>query len=133
MQYFCFDSILLFSKSYPEIESTWSTAKCRWRKSFDTWHYIVLCATLSVSFSSRLKATNVFVKHILKSKEHDQSIQERKKLFCCIIVKNYLCNILCKFLIETGLHWGAKSKKRHPSWLYHTVIGLSEAATGSFL
>ena len=25
---------------------------------------------------------------------------------------------------------GAKSKNRHPSWLYCTVVGLSDAATG---
>ena len=36
MQYFCLHSILRFSTSYPEIESTWPTAKCRGRKSFDT-------------------------------------------------------------------------------------------------
>ena len=50
MQYFCLHGILPFSKSYREIESTWSTAKCRGRKSFDTWCYMVACATLCVSF-----------------------------------------------------------------------------------
>ena len=35
---------------------------------------------LCVSFSSKLKAINVFPKHILKSKARDQSIQESKKL-----------------------------------------------------
>ena len=36
--------IFPFSKSYPEIESTWSTAKCMRRKYFHTWYYIVtLC------------------------------------------------------------------------------------------
>ena len=58
------------------------------------------CATLCVSFSSKSKATNVFPKHISKSKARDQSIQARKKLFCHVIVKNYLCNVLCKFLIR---------------------------------
>ena len=63
MQYFCLHSILRFSTSYPEIESTWPTAKCRGRKSFDTWYYIVTCAMLCVSFSSKSKAINVFPKH----------------------------------------------------------------------
>ena len=94
MQYFCLHGILPFSKSYPEIESTWPTAKCRGRKSFDTWYYIVTCATLCVSFSSKLKAINVFPKHILKSKARDQSNQARKKLICHVITKNHLSNVL---------------------------------------
>ena len=64
MQYFCLHGILPFSKSYPEIESTWPTAKCRGRKSFDTWYYIVTCATLCVSFSSKSKAINIFPKYV---------------------------------------------------------------------
>ena len=39
----------------------------------------VTCATLCVTFSSKLKAINVFPKHILKSKARDQSNQVRKK------------------------------------------------------
>ena len=62
MQYFCLHSILPFSKSYPEIESTWSTAKCRERKSFDAGYYIVTCATVSTSFLLKSKAINVFPK-----------------------------------------------------------------------
>ena len=54
--------VLPFSKSYPKIESTWPTAKCRGRKSFDTWYYKVV---LYVSFSSKSKAINVFLKYIL--------------------------------------------------------------------
>ena len=101
MQYFCLHGILPFSKSYPEIESTWPTAKCRGRKSFDTWCYIVTCATLCVSFSSKSKAINAFPKHIPKLKARDQSIQARKKLFCHLIIKNYLCNVSWKFLIKS--------------------------------
>ena len=63
MQYFFLHNIFPFSKSYPEIENTWPNAKCRGRKSFDTWYYIVTCATLCVRFSSKSKATNVFPKH----------------------------------------------------------------------
>ena len=76
------------------------------------------CATLCVSFSSKSKASNVFPKHILKSKARDQSNQARKKLFCHIIVTNYLSNASIKI------------ENKHPSWLYCTAVGLSEAATG---
>ena len=60
--YFCLHVIFPFSKSCPEIESTWPTAKCNRRKSFDTWYYIVTCATLCVNFSSKSKPVNVFLK-----------------------------------------------------------------------
>ena len=99
------------------------------------WHMMLhtcLCNALC-RFSSKLKATNFFPKHILKLKAHDQSIQARKKLFCRVIVNNYLCNVLCKFLIKMEARGGAKSKNRHPSWLYCTVVGLSETATGGVL
>ena len=43
---------------------------------------IVICATLCVNFSSKLKATNVFPKHILKLKARDKLFQARKTLFC---------------------------------------------------
>ena len=114
IQYLSLNGILPFSKSYPKIESLWWTAKCRERKSFDTRYYIVLCATLCVSFSSKLKATNVFPKHILKSKPRDQSIQARKKLFCHVIVKNYLCDVSWKFLIKTESTWRREIKKQAP-------------------
>ena len=41
---------------------------------------IVTCAMLCVSFSSKSKTINVFPKHILKSKAHEQSNQAIKKL-----------------------------------------------------
>ena len=63
MQYFCLHDILPFSKSYPEIESTWPTTKCRGRKSFGMWYYIVTCAVLCGSFSSKSKAIYDFPKH----------------------------------------------------------------------
>ena len=108
MQYFCLHGILPFSKSYPEIESTWPTAKCRGRKSFDTWYYIVTCAMLCVNVSSKSKAINTFSKHILKW------TQARKKLICHVIVKNYFSNISWKFLIKIESTWRHKIKKQTP-------------------
>ena len=69
---------------------------------------------LCVSFSSKSKATNVFPKHILKSKARDQSIEARKILFCHVIVKNYLCNVLCAFLIKIGSTWRREIKEQIP-------------------
>ena len=74
--------------------------KVQVRKSFDSWYNTVICATLCVNFSSKSKATNVSPKHILKSKARDKLIQARKKLFCHVIVKNYLCYVLRKILIK---------------------------------
>ena len=84
------------------------------------WYYIVVCAILCLSFSSKSKATNVFPKHILKSKARDQSIQAKKKLFCPVIVKNYLCNVLCKILIKIESTWRREIKEKTPqlTWLY---------------
>ena len=69
---------------------------------------------LSVSFSSKLEATTVFPKYILKSKVCSKSIQARKKLYCHVRVKNYLCNILWKFLIKIKSMWRHKIKEQAP-------------------
>ena len=124
MQYFCLQSILLFPESYPETESTWPTTKCKGRKYFDMWYYSYLCNTLRKYFIKI--ESNCFPKHILKSNGGEQSIQASKKLFCHVIVKNYLCSVSWKFLIKIE-RGGTKSKNRHPSWLYCTVMELSEA------
>ena len=79
VQYLCLHGILLFSESYAEIDSTWRTAKCRERKSFDTWYYIVICAALCVSFSSKSEVLNVFPKSILKSKARAWPINSSKE------------------------------------------------------
>ena len=90
LHYFCLHGILPFSESNPEMEDTWKPAVCRAAKSFDPWYYIVTCATLCVSFSSKPEAIHVFPKHILKSKARDQSIQvllsDSKELFVQIFV-----------------------------------------------
>ena len=112
-----FNSIFLLTRHssvFQFMSWYWSTAKCRRRKSTDTWY-------------------NVFPKHILKSKAPDKSTQARRKMFCHVMVKNYLCNVLSKFLITFESTWRRKSKNKHPSWLYYTVLGLSEAASEGFL
>ena len=105
--------IFPFSKSYPQIESTWSTAKCRRRKSFDTY-CIVICATVCVSFWSKSEASNAFPKHVLKSKARGQSIQSRKKLFCHMTVKNCFCSVSCKFFIKIVRTWRCAIKEQTP-------------------
>ena len=100
----------------PEIRNTWSIGN-----SFDTWHYAVIWAPLCVSFWSKSKETNVFPKHILKSKAHDQStqawnymIQASKKLFCHVIGNNYLRKVLRKFLINIESTWRREIKEQTP-------------------
>ena len=88
--------------------------KVQGKNVFDKWYYIVTCATLGVSFSSKSKATNVFPKHILKSKARDQSFHARKKLFCHVTVKNYLRNVSCKFLIKIESTWRREIKEETP-------------------
>ena len=100
------------SSAFQIMSRNWSTAKCRRRKSSDTRDYIVISATLFVNFSLKSKATNVFPKYILKSKACDKSIQARKKLFCHVIIKNYLCNVLCKFLIKFESTWRREIKEQ---------------------
>ena len=131
LHYFCLHGILPFSESNPEMEDTWKPAVCRAAKSFDPWYYIVTCATLCVSFSSKPEAIHVFPKHILKSKARDQSIEASKKLFYTVIVKNYLCNVSWRFLIKIESTWRCEIKEQalYCSWLYCTVVGLFEAAT----
>ena len=119
IKYICLHGILPFSKSYPEIESTWPTAKCRERKSFETWYHIVTCATLCVSFSSKSKASNIFPKQILKSKALGKSIQATRKLFCHVIIKNCLCNVSWKFLIKIKTTWRREIKEQAPQLTLH--------------
>ena len=71
-------------------------------------------AAISSSFWSKLKETNVFLKHILKAKARDQSIQANKKLFCQVIEKNFLCKFLCKLLIKIKSTWKNKIKEQTP-------------------
>ena len=119
-----FNSIFLLTQHSSLIQNifwNWKhlmNRKCRLRKSFDRWYYIVICATLRVSFSSKSQATNIFPKYILKSKARDKSIQARKKLQCHGKVKNHLCNVLCKFLIKFESMWRGEIKEQAPQrWI----------------
>ena len=109
------EHIFPFSRSYPETESTWSTARCRWRKPFDTWYYIVTCGRIYISFSSKSKATNnVFPKHSEIKSTWSINSSKEETVNCCMIVKIYLCSTLCKFFMWMVACGGAKSKEQTP-------------------
>ena len=99
-----FNSIFLLtrhssvSKSYPETESLESTSKCRGRKSFHTWYYIVFCATICVRFSSKSKTT-FFFQNRFWNRKHVSISSTKEKSVLLGVVKNYLCNVSRKFLI----------------------------------
>ena len=63
----------------------------------------------------------MFFQNILKSKACDKSIQVRTKLFCHMIIKNYLCNVLCKCLIKFESMWRyeIKEQTRQMTLLYY--------------
>ena len=56
-------------------------------------------------------------KKILKSNTLDKIIQARKKLFYHVIVKNYLWNVLRKFLIKFESTW-LDGQKQLPEVFY---------------
>ena len=74
----------------------WSTAKCRRRKSSDTLCNIVICATLCV--------TNVFLKHILKSKARNKLIQARKKIILSLDSKELFVQRFAYILDQVRKH-----------------------------
>ena len=62
IQHFCWHVILLFPKSY-----SWSSAKCRRRKTFDAWYYMVICATFqSVFHQNRQQLMCFYMQHFLE-------------------------------------------------------------------
>ena len=56
----------------------------------------------------------IFFQNIFKLEARDLSIQGRKKLFCHVIIKDYLRNLLCNFLIKVGSTWKCKIKEQTP-------------------
>ena len=79
--FFRFPNHILKLKTLDQSQSTTE-------ESLLTRDITVICATLSVCVFSKWKGINVFLKHILKSKARDQSIQAKKKLFCRVILSN---------------------------------------------
>ena len=57
----------------------------------------------------------MFFQNIFWNQKHvvNQFNQERI-LFCHVIVKNYLCNVLCNFLIKTESTWKREIKEQTP-------------------
>ena len=55
----------------------------------------------------------MFLQNILKSKACGQSIQARKKLFCRMIVKNYLCYV--KVFDENRKYVEAQNQAGNPA------------------
>ena len=98
MQYFCLRGILPFSKSYPEIESIWTTTKCWGKKKFDTLYYSYLYSALCKFF--------IFFQNIFWNQKHvtNQFKQAR----------NYLCNVSWKFSIKIESTWRRKIKEQAP-------------------
>ena len=96
-QYFCLHGILPFSKSYPEIESLWSTAKYRGRKSFDTWYYVILHILRDIFIKIE---SNYFFSKTYSEIGSTWSINSSNEEIVLSRVKNYLCNVSREFLIK---------------------------------
>ena len=98
---------LPFSKSFPEIAS-------KPRKSFDTWYYIVMCATFCVCFHQN---HNVFPKYILESKARDQVINQfktKEEIALSRDSKEWLVQSFVLFLIKIGSTWRREIKEQTP-------------------
>ena len=103
IQHFCLHCFLPFSKSYPEIDSTWSTAKCRRRMSFDTRYCIVYLCNALCEFSLNRNQL-IFFQNIIWNRRHviNQFKQGRNCLF----------NVFCKFLIKIESTWRREIKEQ---------------------
>ena len=89
-------------------------------------NYIVTCAILCVIFLLKSKAINIFQKY--SEIESTWPINLRKKLFSHMIIKNYLCNILWKFLIKSESVWRQEIKEQAPQL---TLLYCGRAARSS--
>ena len=56
----------------------------------------------------------LFFQNIFWNRKHVIN-QARKKVFCHLIVKNYLCNVLCKLLIKIERTWRREIKEQAPT------------------
>ena len=112
IEYFCLHGILPFSKSCLETGSPWPTAKCRHKKSFDTWYYIAICATLCVSFWWKLKATNAFSKTYSEI-ESTWSTNSSKSLKKNFFEKKILPAYLCAYDLQNRVRFGGNYLTNH--------------------
>ena len=62
-------------------------------------------------------------------------INQSKQGNCFVLWKErIICATFCvSFWLKLKARGGTKSKNKHPSWLYCSVVGLSGAATGGVL
>ena len=96
-------------KSYLEIERTWPTTKCRRRNSFDTWYYIVICATLCVSFSSKC-----FSKSYSEIESTWSINPSKEEIVWSHDSKEFFSNVLRKFLIKIEGTCKRENKEQTP-------------------
>ena len=98
-----------FSKTYSEIESTWSTNS---NKEEIVWS----CDSKELF----VQQFCIQIKHKRgKIKEQTPKLTFKKLEYCFLVEATKIENTSCPF----------KTKNSHPSWLHCTVVGLSEAAT----
>ena len=113
MQYFCLHGILPFSKSYREIESTWSTAKCGGRKSFDMWCYSYLCNALC-KFLNEIGNNKCFSKTYSEIESTWPINSRKKEIVLSRDSKELLCSVSWKFLIKIESTWRCKINEQAP-------------------
>ena len=63
----------------------------------------------------------MFFQNILKLQAHDQSTQARKKLFCCMIVNNCLCNVLSFSSTLKACMWRCRINEQTPLYCCRTA------------
>ena len=64
-------------------------------------------------FFFKIKNNECFCKTYSEIKARDQSIQARKKVFCHVIVRNYLCKLKNRNLKLTLLYYGRTVRSSH--------------------
>ena len=107
---YIFNSIFLLTRHSSVFQimfwnwNTWSTAKCRIKNSFDTWCYLVICATFCARFSSKSKATNVEGTWSIKWSNEDILLSRDNK-------ELYVVHSVLDFVQKT---WRHNSKGRTP-------------------
>ena len=94
--------------------------KAFWLAILHSYLYDTLC-----KFFTKIESRLMFSQNIFWNWEHMTS-QFKQGRNCFVLFHE-------SFWSKSKARGGAKLKNRHPSWLYSTVVGLSEAATGGVL